>query len=153
MARRAKGVRSSAAEAPACTFISRSYISAMSQASTAARTPLPEPTDLAELEASAQAAARLMKLLASEPRLILLCKLGEQGECSVGELADHTGLAQSATSQHLAKLRAEGLVATRREAQTIYYRLVDPAAARIIETLYEIYCGDRASPKKQARAK
>lgn len=101
---------------------------------------LPAPADLARLEASAQSAARLMKLLASEQRLILLCRLGE-GECSVGELATYVGLAQAAASQHLAKLRAEGLVATRREAQTIYYRLADPAAARVIDTLCSIYGG------------
>ncbi|MDP1630479.1 MAG: metalloregulator ArsR/SmtB family transcription factor [Caulobacter sp.] len=98
----------------------------------------PKPTDLAHLEASAAAAARLMKLMASEQRLILLCRLWE-GECSVGDLAVHVGLAQSAASQHLAKLRAEGLVATRRDGQTIYYRLIDPAAVRVIDTLCQIY--------------
>lgn len=96
--------------------------------------------DFAELEASAGAAARLLKLLASEQRLLLLCRLID-GEASVGELAGHVGLAQSATSQHLAKMRAEGLVATRREAQTIYYRLADPAAARVLDTLCDIYRG------------
>jgi DNA-binding transcriptional ArsR family regulator len=94
--------------------------------------------DLARLEASASAAARLMKMLASEQRLILLCRLAE-GERSVSELATYVRLAQSAASQHLAKLRAEGLVATRREGQTIYYRLVDPAAIRVIDTLCDIY--------------
>jgi ArsR family transcriptional regulator, virulence genes transcriptional regulator len=98
------------------------------------------PSDLAELEASALAAARLLKLLASEQRLILLCRLLE-GECSVGDLAHYVGLAQSAVSQHLAKLRAERLVATRREGQTIYYRLVDPAAARVIDLLCELFRG------------
>jgi DNA-binding transcriptional ArsR family regulator len=94
--------------------------------------------EVAALEASAQAAARLLKLLASEQRLMLLCRLVE-GEASVGELADHAGLAQSTASQHLAKLRADGLVATRREAQTVHYRLADPAAARIIDLLCDIY--------------
>lgn len=98
--------------------------------------------ELAELEASAAAAARLMKLLASEQRLILLCRLSES-ECSVGDLAKHVGLAQSAASQHLAKLRAEGLVTTRREAQTIYYSLSDPAALRVIDTLCDIYRGKK----------
>jgi len=101
---------------------------------------LPPPEELAELQASASAAARLMKLMANEQRLILLCRLG-QGECSVGELATHVGLAQSAASQHLAKLRAEGVVATRRDGQTIYYRLADPAAVRVIDTLCDIYRG------------
>lgn len=102
------------------------------------------PTDLAELEASAHSAARMLKLLASEQRLLLLCRLID-GEASVGDLAEHVGLAQSATSQHLAKMRAEGLVATRREAQTIYYRLHDPAAMKVLETLCEVY-GGAASP-------
>lgn len=99
---------------------------------------LPPPAELAMLEASATAAARLMKLMSSERRLMLLCRLGE-GECAVGELARHAGLSQTAASQHLGKLRAEGVVDTRREGQTIYYRLTDPAAARIIDTLCEIY--------------
>ena len=98
----------------------------------------PDPSELLDLEASAQAAARLMRLLASEQRLILLCRLIE-GECSVGELAEHVRLAQSAASQHLAKLRAEGVVATRREGQTIYYRIADPKAVQVIDTLCELY--------------
>jgi len=98
----------------------------------------PAPAKISELADSAQAAARLLKLLASEQRLLLLCRLLE-GEASVGVLADHAGLAQSAASQHLAKMRAEGLVATRREAQTIYYRLEDPSALRVLATLCDIY--------------
>lgn len=99
---------------------------------------LPPIDDAQDLAASAHAAARLLKLLASEQRLLLLCRLID-GEASVGDLAVHVGMAQSATSQHLAKMRAEGLVATRREAQTIFYRLEDPAAVRVLEALCEIY--------------
>ncbi len=106
------------------------------------RSPAPlapaKSSELEDLEASAAAATRLLKLLASEQRLILLCRLSE-GEVSVGELASHVGLSPSAASQHLAKLRAEGLVATRRENQTIFYRLDDEAAARVIGLLCEIY--------------
>jgi DNA-binding transcriptional ArsR family regulator len=98
----------------------------------------PTPAELTELEASAGAAVRLMKLLANEQRLILLCRLID-GECSVGDLAGYVGLAQSAASQHLARLRAEGVVATRREGQTIFYRVADPAAIRVIDTLCAIY--------------
>ena len=94
--------------------------------------------DITELEHSAQSAARLLKLLASEQRLLILCKLIEQA-CSVGELSDYIGLKQAATSQHFAKMRAEGLVDTRRDGQTIYYSLKDPAVIRIIQTLCEIY--------------
>jgi DNA-binding transcriptional ArsR family regulator len=100
----------------------------------------PSPGDISELRDCAHDAARMLKLLASEQRLLLLCRLVE-GEASVGELADHAGLAQSAASQHLAKMRAEGLVATRREAQSIYYRLADPAAMRVLDTLCDIYKG------------
>ena len=98
----------------------------------------PSHAELLDLESSAQAAARLMKLLSSEQRLILLCRLIE-GECSVGELADYTGLAQSAASQHLAKLRAEGVVSTRRSGQAIFYQIADPKAVRVIDTLCELY--------------
>lgn len=106
---------------------------------------LSTPTDdVLDLAASAQAAARLLKLLASEQRLLILCRLID-GEASVGDLAIHVGLAQSATSQHLAKMRAEGLVATRREAQTIFYRLADPAAVRVLETLCDVYRGKAES--------
>lgn len=96
-----------------------------------------------ELARSASSAAAMLKLLASEQRLLVLCRLLE-GEACVSELCAHAGLAQAATSQHLAKMRAEGLVATRRAGQTIYYRLADPAAIRVLETLCDIYGPDRA---------
>ncbi len=85
-------------------------------------------------------ASRLLKALANEKRLMLLCLLVE-GERSVGELNARVELSQSALSQHLAVLREDGLVATRREAQTIYYTLAPGPAHRIIETLHDIYCG------------
>lgn len=108
------------------------------------------PAEVSELEECAGLAARMLKLLASEQRLLLLCRLVE-GEASVGVLAEHAKLAQSAASQHLAKMRAEGLVATRREAQTIYYRLKDPAAMRVLDTLCDIYRGQPAAAAKAAR--
>lgn len=101
-------------------------------------TPLPDAYELEGLAGRAAQAARLMKLMASEPRLRLLCRLGE-GESSVTELARYAGLAQAGASQHLAKLRAEGVVKVRREGQTIYYGLADPAALRIIDALCDIY--------------
>jgi len=112
------------------------YARAMS--STVDAASLPDADQLEALNARAAAAARLLKLLASEQRLRLLCRLGE-GEASVGELSHYAGLAQSATSQHLARLRAEGVVAIRREGQTIHYRLTDPAAARMIDALCEVF--------------
>ena len=99
---------------------------------------LPSAEQLEALNQRSASAARLLKLLASEQRLRMLCRLGE-GEASVGELSAYAGLAQSATSQHLAKLRAEGVVSVRRDGQTIYYALRDPAAVRMIDTLCEIY--------------
>ena len=99
---------------------------------------LPSAPQLEALNDRAASAARMMKLFASEQRLRMLCRLGE-GEASVNDLAHYAGLAQSATSQHLAKLRAEGVVAVRREGQTIWYSLADPAAVRLIETLCEVY--------------
>ncbi len=115
-----------------------------------ALTARPTSSELSELEDSAQSAARLLKLLASEQRLLLLCRLVE-GETSVGVLAEHAKLAHSAASQHLAKMRAEGLVATRREAQTIYYRLNDPAAMRVLDTLCDIYRGQPSIQPKDAQ--
>ena len=106
----------------------------------------PTPAALAELEASAAPAARLMRLFANEQRLMLMCRLAE-GDCAVGELAGYAGLSQSACSQHLARLRDAGVIAPRREAQTIYYGIVDPASARIIALLCDIY---RNKPKEPA---
>lgn len=90
-------------------------------------------------EESAGRAATLLRLLGNEKRLMLLCQLAD-GELSVRDIQSRVGLSQSALSQHLALLRAEGIVGTRRESQTIYYRIVDHAAMRIIETLAELFC-------------
>lgn len=91
------------------------------------------------LHAKAAEAARLLELLANPRRLIILCELAN-GERSVGELATIVGLQQAALSQHLARLRAAGLVGTRRESQMIYYRLTSPAAVAVINTLAAIFC-------------
>lgn len=85
-------------------------------------------------------AAAMLKLMAHEGRLRVLCHLVMHGESSVGELSRAAGLGQSALSQHLARLREAGLVATRRDATTIRYRLANAAAERILGTLKEIYC-------------
>ncbi|WP_426035108.1 ArsR/SmtB family transcription factor [Brevundimonas sp. DC300-4] len=109
----------------------------------------PSWNDLGGFEDCVEPAARLLKLLASEQRLLLLCRLVE-GEASVGDLADNARLAPSAASQHLARMRAEGLVATRRDAQTIYYRLDDPSALRVLHTLRDIYRGQQDAPAGSA---
>jgi ArsR family transcriptional regulator, virulence genes transcriptional regulator len=95
--------------------------------------------DLALFEESAGRAATLLRLLGNERRLMVLCQLAN-GELSVSELQSRVRLSQSALSQHLALLREEGVVATRRESQSIYYRIVDHAAMRVIETLAELFC-------------
>ena len=96
--------------------------------------------EIAALEANAERAADLLGAMANSRRLLLLCKLVD-GERSVNDLAQSIGLSQSALSQHLAKLREKGLVATRRDAQTIYYRLASKEVHGILSTLYGIYCG------------
>jgi DNA-binding transcriptional ArsR family regulator len=101
--------------------------------------------DARQLNAKAAEAARLLTALANRHRLAVLCALVE-GERSVGALVDAVGLTQSALSQHLAKLRAAGIVATRRDAQTIYYRLASAAAGSVMKALADIYCGGR--PRK-----
>ncbi|GJE02046.1 ArsR/SmtB family transcription factor [Methylobacterium isbiliense] len=97
---------------------------------------------LTDLEAKAGEAAQLLRLLANEKRLLILCHLIARGEMSVGALVETVGLSQSALSQHLAKLRDDDLVAYRRQSQTIYYRVADPKAARIIELLKDLFCPD-----------
>lgn len=95
------------------------------------------PSD--ELKEHATEAAQLLKALANENRLMILCSLA-QGEMSVTELNDRLSLSQSALSQHLAWLRREALVQTRREAQTIFYSLQGNKASQIIHVLQSMYC-------------
>lgn len=94
----------------------------------------------ARMRAHAGDAAELMKALGNESRLMILCLLAE-GERSVGDLNDLIPLSQSALSQQLARLRTQGLVQTRREAQTIFYTLVPGPADKVIHLLHDIYCG------------
>lgn len=98
-------------------------------------------SDFAKLRRSAREATRVLKAMANEHRLLILCQLVGR-ECSVSELVRIVGLSQSALSQHLAKLRRDNLVRTRRQAQTIYYSLASPEIEAIIGTLYELYCGE-----------
>lgn len=99
-------------------------------------------TELELLAAQAATAARMLKLLGNENRLLILCSLATQGEMKVGDIVAAVGLSQSALSQHLALLRADGLVAFRRESQTLHYRISDPRAARLLKLLKDMYCGD-----------
>jgi len=92
-----------------------------------------------DMKRASAKAASLMRALAHDGRLLVLCALCDR-EHSVGALAEITGLSASALSQHLAKLRAEGFVATRRNAQTVYYRLQDPTVRSVIDILYKNFC-------------
>ncbi len=96
-----------------------------------------------ELESHAGRAAEMLRSMSNKWRLMVLCNL-VAGEKSVGELQRIVGISQSALSQHLATLRAKKLVAIRRDAQTIYYRLNGPEVAAILTTLYSLYCGPNA---------
>lgn len=97
--------------------------------------------DLIKLKHKATEACALLKQLANEHRLMLCCVLGAD-ELSVGELNEQVPLSQSALSQHLARLRASGLLQTRREGQTIFYRVADPRVTQLILTLKTLYCED-----------
>lgn len=96
----------------------------------------------------ADQAAKLLKSLGNTHRLMILCRLHE-GEASVGEIEDSVPLAQSALSQHLARLRHEGIVTTRREAQTIHYSLAKGPAVALIRQLYALYCSPAPTPKRR----
>ena len=95
--------------------------------------------ELDAMQKNADAAEALLKCLASRNRLMILCTLVE-GEQSVGALAASLDVRESIVSQHLAILRREGLVAGRREGQTIYYALSNDDAKRLLDTLYDIFC-------------
>ena len=96
--------------------------------------------DIVEIESEADNMGRTLKALGNGKRLVILCKLMQAGEMNVGTLAERLGLSQSALSQHLAKMRAEGLVATRRDSQTIWYRLADARTEELLASLHGIYC-------------
>lgn len=102
---------------------------------------LPEGFDPDAVARHADEASRLLKALANPNRLMILCVLS-QGECSVSELNGRVPLSQSALSQHLAVLRADELVATRRAAQTIYYRTAEGPALRVVRLMHDLYCAE-----------
>ena len=101
-----------------------------------------------KLAAQAGQAEEFLKALANRHRLMILCQLNG-GERSVGSLQDAVGLSQSALSQHLARLRADGLVGTRRDGQTIYYSLASREAERLIGLLYSMFCEEACAPAAQ----
>ena len=92
-----------------------------------------------DIRAKAGEALALLKAIASENRLMILCQLVDE-EHSVGELAQRLGMSETVVSQHLRLLRKDSLVRTRRDGQTIYYALQGEEARRVLETLYDIFC-------------
>lgn len=94
------------------------------------------------LRSAAAQAVGILKILANEDRLLLLCQLS-QGESCVSELEEHLGIRQPTLSQQLAVLRNEGLVATRRDGKNIYYSVAQPQALEILAMLYRLYCPER----------
>lgn len=102
-----------------------------------------QTTNLEKMRHQAAAAEEMLKALANRHRLMILCQLNS-GENSVGDLADMLGVRDSTVSQHLALLRKDGLVTTRRDGQTIWYALASEPVRRLVGTLYDIYCGPQA---------
>ncbi|MCW2242929.1 ArsR/SmtB family transcription factor [Azospirillum canadense] len=104
-----------------------------------------------DLLSNARRASTLLKAMSNERRLLILCYLAE-GEKSVGELEDLVDLSQSALSQHLARLRRDKLVRTRRSAQNIYYSLNGHEAQTVMATLHGLYCAPSARNQDEAAA-
>lgn len=96
--------------------------------------------DILELEDMAGEVAGKMRALGNDKRLMILCKLVQVDEMNVNTLAEAVGLSQSALSQHLARMRSEDLLATRRDSQTIWYRIADEKTRKLVSSLHEIFC-------------
>ncbi|GKV94665.1 helix-turn-helix transcriptional regulator [Pectobacterium aroidearum] len=92
------------------------------------------------MQDGAKKAAVLLRAIGNENRLLVLCLLIEHGEMSVGALLENIPLSQSALSQHLAKMREEGLISYRRESQTLHYRIENQNVETIVATLKTIFC-------------
>ncbi len=101
-----------------------------------------DETTLDAFAEQAAAAVRLLRLLGNEHRLMIACLLIVHGELSVGQLVEELRLSQSALSQHLARMREDGVLTFRREAQTLYYSVKDPNAVAVIGLLKQLYCKD-----------
>lgn len=102
-----------------------------------------------DLSKKAAEAAAMLKALSNEHRLLVLCHLVAEEEQTVGQLVERSGLNQSALSQHLARLRREGLVTFRRDAQTLHYRIADPKAVQLIALLRDLFCPEDDSNEQE----
>ncbi len=107
--------------------------------------------DIAEFEKNALEVANILRALANERRLMILCQLVECGEATVGSLVDEIGISQSALSQHLGKMRDEGIVTFRRESQTIWYRIADQRIEQLFATLHDLFCRKSSRKKTTVR--
>ncbi len=105
--------------------------------------PRSKTIDIADFAANALEVADVLRALGNERRLMILCKLVEAGEMTVGALAEAVGLSQSALSQHLAKMRDENIVTFRRDSQTLWYRIGDPRIEQLMAELHRLYCRTR----------
>lgn len=111
----------------------------MSRKPPALRSPIRAAMAMEQLQENARRAAGLLKAMSNPSRLVILCQLAE-GERSVGELEDEVGITQSGISQHLAVLRREHVVTTRREKQTVFYSLASEDVVALMHTLHEVFC-------------
>lgn len=102
--------------------------------------------DLDKMQRSAKTATNLLKLLGHPDRLMVLCQL-KTGEQSVSQLASNLNIKQSPLSQHLARMRHEGAVTSRREAQTIYYSIAGEEVEQLVTVLYELFCSESPGGK------
>ncbi len=99
-------------------------------------------------EKQAVEVAAILRALANERRLMILCRLVECGEDNVSSLAEVVGLSQSALSQHLAKMRDEGLVTFRRESQMLWYRIADSRIEQLFATLHKLFCAPAKTKRR-----
>ena len=116
---------------------------------TASRIAVKTTPAMRAFERKATEVASILGALANERRLMILCRLVEWGEATVTALAEEVGLSQSALSQHLAKMRQEGLVTFRRDAQTLWYRIADPRIERLFATLHDLFCRDTSERRRR----
>ncbi|MEM8690121.1 MAG: metalloregulator ArsR/SmtB family transcription factor [Pseudomonadota bacterium] len=107
-----------------------------------------EPTQ-DEMMEGAQEAAQFLKALSNDSRMLILCRLAAAGEMSVSQLEADLQFRQSKLSQHLTLLRAERLVATRREGKSIYYRLVSSEVERTLELMHQMFCSEDAVARRR----
>lgn len=106
--------------------------------------------DLVEFEEKANEVADILRALANERRLMILCQLVEYGEATVGSLVEAVGISQSALSQHLRKMRDEGIVTFRRDSHTLWYRIADERIEELFATLHRLFC---KPPRKKGKRK